>query len=613
MAESGINIGWGANTPAALVAGTGARLQRVVARREIDLTSLLRAFSNNGIRTLMVYDRGSFQAFGSVDPEHLAATAATAFAEYARRYNGLVFIHQPANEPDGEGESSWSMSQADVVTLGRLARQVWPDALIATPGLVSGQPSWLDGVPLEWASMVCPHPYGKQASPGWPSSDWGTGPLAPLLDGYAAYGKPLLVSEIGLPVPQVDEAFQAEYCRRMMATLNARPDVLATCWFALTDDVPGFGLYRSDGSARPAVASFKASAATATARPWPVPGGKPPVDPPAPTDLRAYAKAAAVRAGVPPLHFERQIQQESGFDPKAYNAGSGASGIAQIIPKFHPTVDPWNPTAALDYAATYDRQMFEQFGSWRNAFAGYNWGPGNVSTWDGRPATLPAETRHYLDVILGPGWPEPSMPTGKVTYNKLEPAHAQEESFDCSQEALEWALWAYGRQTSDDWLESTMIAEGVMSKADGLLDATGAGLAAFINRQYGELGYSSNIENPVSFDFLAAEFGPGNPYPGLLGGRAWGPSGHWAGLRTYDPVRDLLLLANPSDGHGGVGQTMSRQQFAQRGPFSMVRVMHKDVLEPTGGEPEPKPPTITRADLDTEIAHLTALRDKLPA
>src|SRR5262249_6289468 len=36
-----------------------------------------------------------------------------------------------------------------------------------------------------------------------------------------------------------------------------------------------------------------------------------------------------------------------------------------------------------------------------------NWGPGNVARWDGRRETLPDETEHYLDVILGPGWPEP--------------------------------------------------------------------------------------------------------------------------------------------------------------------------------------------------------------
>src|SRR4051812_14184442 len=42
--------------------------------------------------------------------------------------------------------------------------------------------------------------------------------------------------------------------------------------------------------------------------------------------LRAYAHEAAQRAGCDPALFERQIQQESGFDPDAYNPASGARG-----------------------------------------------------------------------------------------------------------------------------------------------------------------------------------------------------------------------------------------------------------------------------------------------
>ncbi len=125
-------------------------------------------------------------------------------------------------------------------------------------------------------------------------------------------------------------------------------------------------------------------------------------------DLRAYARDAARRAGCDADLFVRQIQQESGFNPDAYNAGSGATGVAQIIKRWHPDVDPTDPIASLDYAATWMVQLKRQYGSYRTALAAYNWGPGNVAGWDGRRETLPAETRHYLDVILGEGWPEPA-------------------------------------------------------------------------------------------------------------------------------------------------------------------------------------------------------------
>ncbi|MDP8922450.1 MAG: SH3 domain-containing protein, partial [Chloroflexota bacterium] len=128
-------------------------------------------------------------------------------------------------------------------------------------------------------------------------------------------------------------------------------------------------------------------------------------------DYRAYAREAAQRAGCDPDVFNRQIQQESGFDPDAYNTASGATGICQIIPEYHPEVDPRDPIASLDYAARWMASLHRQYGSYARALAAYNWGPGNVAGWDGRRDALPGETRHYLDVILGPGWPEPGART----------------------------------------------------------------------------------------------------------------------------------------------------------------------------------------------------------
>ncbi len=134
-----------------------------------------------------------------------------------------------------------------------------------------------------------------------------------------------------------------------------------------------------------------------------------------PDDLRTYARAAAVRHGAHPDLFVKQIQQESGFNPDAFNAGSGATGIAQIIPRWHPGVDASDPYASLDYAAKWMSDLHRIYGSWAKALAAYNWGPANVAKWDGKRETLPAETRHYLDVILGDGWPEPSVSSFATT------------------------------------------------------------------------------------------------------------------------------------------------------------------------------------------------------
>lgn len=140
-----------------------------------------------------------------------------------------------------------------------------------------------------------------------------------------------------------------------------------------------------------------------------------------PDDLRTYARAAAVRHGAHPDLFVKQIQQESGFNPDAFNVGSGATGIAQIIPRWHPGVDATDPYASLDYAAKWMADLRRIYGSWAKALAAYNWGPANVAGWDGRRETLPAETRHYLDVILGDGWPEPAK---NLTAEKPQPLAA---------------------------------------------------------------------------------------------------------------------------------------------------------------------------------------------
>jgi hypothetical protein len=210
-------------------------------------------------------------------------------------------------------------------------------------------------------------------------------------------------------------------------------------------------------------------------------------------------------------------------------------------------------------------------------------------------------------------------PAARVTFNRDEPAIAQNDPWSCAPTSTRWALRAVGRHPAEGWMESQMVADGVVSEADGLLDATGDHLSAWIASEYGEFGYSANAESPVSFDALAAEFmAPSNPYPGLLGGRAWG---HWSGLRSYDPATDQLQLANPADGWMFVSQTMSREQFAALGPFSLVRILHPDLLgapaptpPPPPPAPEPVPATPRRDDaIRAQIAAIRAACDQIEA
>lgn len=126
-------------------------------------------------------------------------------------------------------------------------------------------------------------------------------------------------------------------------------------------------------------------------------------------ELRAYARKAALAQRLDPELFVRQINQESAFDPYA-RSSAGAIGIAQIVPQWHPNVDPLDPHASLDYAARLMRAYLNQYGDYRLALIAYNAGPARLKVGD--PAFVPlakilsnafagGETKRYVANILG--------------------------------------------------------------------------------------------------------------------------------------------------------------------------------------------------------------------
>lgn len=283
MASIGLNVAWTGAHSSVWLQKQHATLARLVARQSIDLSGTFAAYRAAGIRPLLVCDRESIEAYGSVDSDQLAASAAAALSDYWRRYAEYDPILQPGNEPDHTSPSSWTMSQADMVTLGRTARRVAPTATIITAGLASGQPSWLYGIDLGWADAVAVHPYGKRATPEWPNPTWGTGYLGDLIDGYAALGLPLFVTEMGISTTEVSEEFQAEYTERCLDALNVDSRVVGVTWFCSDDEtmVPEYGIWRDLETPKLAASAFARQAAGQMAVPLPTPG-TPPI-PPIPT------------------------------------------------------------------------------------------------------------------------------------------------------------------------------------------------------------------------------------------------------------------------------------------------------------------------------------------
>jgi hypothetical protein len=284
-------------------------------------------------------------------------------------------------------------------------------------------------------------------------------------------------------------------------------------------------------------------------------------------DLRAYAREAAQRVGLDPDIFERQIQQESGFNPNA-ESGAGAIGIAQIVPAFHPSVDPRDPEASLDYAAQWMADLLRTYsGRYDLALSAYNAGPGNVAEFGGVPPF--EETRRYLTVILGPEWETggggaPGVPRrAPGTFDPDIETEFQRLPWTCAIRSATWCLKSVGVEITAEMLHDFFVPD-VVNQEVGLRDASGSMIAEHMRRRFGVSAHNKAV---VSWDEVVSLAGT---RPLAIGGRSWGPGGHWTAVRRANADGNLEL-ANPArGGYRGVGDVMTRDEFHALGPFSAV-------------------------------------------
>lgn len=108
--------------------------------------------------------------------------------------------------------------------------------------------------------------------------------------------------------------------------------------------------------------------------------------------------SSSERFELPAGLLSRVADQESDYNPEAYNPSSGAAGMMQIVPRWHPGVDPFDPGEAIPYAAKYLRELRDRFGSWSLALAAYNAGPSRVEDYGGVPPF--PETLAYVREIM---------------------------------------------------------------------------------------------------------------------------------------------------------------------------------------------------------------------
>jgi hypothetical protein len=247
--------------------------------------------------------------------------------------------------------------------------------------------------------------------------------------------------------------------------------------------------------------------------------------------------------------FVAQIEVESHFNPNA-RSPKGAEGIAQIIPQYHPGVNPNDPQAALTYAAQLMAQYSKKYGGDpRWALAAYNMGePAFDQIWNqtnGHPdvSMLPAETQKYIrDVVAasssahmtapmtpgsyaGPNAPPPQDPqspnTGPQQYGQwnaqtlvpdqyhegLAAGFSKEAALAiCGPAAAVAFTRAYGRAPSSlaDATEAARI-KGLWDVATGM---HGPDSEAALMKY---LGVPVHVENGVDWNKVAAEVQAGHP------------------------------------------------------------------------------------------------------
>jgi hypothetical protein len=149
------------------------------------------------------------------------------------------------------------------------------------------------------------------------------------------------------------------------------------------------------------------------------------------------------------------------------------------------------------------------------------------------------------------------------------PAVRQQQNWDCSAASLAWLLDSLGRPTSEG--DAIGLLGSNINPAVGLTDATGAPLAAVLQNQ----GFSAT-NAAVGYDDVLGMAQAGTPL--AIGGINYN---HWTGVRGADG--DDLLLANPAPGWMGVGDRMSRGQFAGLGPFYAVWIPGISAASGAGG------------------------------
>jgi cell wall-associated NlpC family hydrolase len=117
--------------------------------------------------------------------------------------------------------------------------------------------------------------------------------------------------------------------------------------------------------------------------------------------------SAAASSGVPQALLEAVASTESSYQTGAVS-NAGAEGLMQLEPSTAASlgVNPFDPTQAINGAASLLAAYYKQFGSWPLALAAYNAGPSAVTSSGGVPP-IP-QTEAYVKTVMDRAGMEPA-------------------------------------------------------------------------------------------------------------------------------------------------------------------------------------------------------------
>jgi len=308
---------------------------------------------------------------------------------------GQLWMHDQMQQLGQRAQAGQDWAQQAIQSSMRQLQSMVPQVQTAAPPPPSAPPAPAPVAPGVPAPTPTPPPTAPTPTPIAPPPAVST-PEPPATPAPTPVPAPPPVSAPAPALPDLAQAGQDWANQQIQNLMNPTPSAPQTPFGLGLGPQPIPGLDTSGGP--PGATSGPPAPPPAAPT---TPAGPAGPQPSTPGDLIDQTRQAAQAAGIDPDLFARQINQESGFNPKA-GSPAGAQGIAQFMPQTAQGlgVDPWDPASALPGAAKLMKGYLDKYGGdWGKALAAYNAGPGNVDKYGGVPPF--DETQTYVKNILG--------------------------------------------------------------------------------------------------------------------------------------------------------------------------------------------------------------------